>query len=156
MIKKIRLQKNLDLIKIYESGKFDELEELFKEFTEENYEFVQMLRHFHSYFWEVEAEMKESGYMPNLEIRKDLDRSKIYEDPLFPKFKNYADKFLGAKRRMFDEPKNIRKYISDEIGIDFYNKYFNRGLKKYSFKTTHEDALKYGEKKIIDFLNKYN
>ena len=142
----------MDLIKIFESGKFDELEELLKEMVDNNLEYVELYRHFHSYFWEIEEEMKNCGIMPNLVIRKDLDRNKIYEDSLFPKFKDYSDKFLGAKIKCIDEPKDIRACISDAIGIEFYNKYFCRGLKKYSFKTTIEEAVEYGNQRIIDFL----
>ena len=93
---------------------------------------------------------------PNLVIRNDLNRNKIYDDPLFPKFNEYASKFLGAKKIFIDEPKDIKEIISDEIGIEFYNKYLTRGLKQYSFKTTLDEGIRYGVPEIIDFLKKYN
>ena len=156
MINKITLRRNLDLIKIYESGKLPELEALLKEMNDGNLEFNEARKHFHNYYWELEEKQKGLGITPNLLIRKDLNRNKIYDDPLFPKFNEYASKFLGAKKKFIDEPKDIREIISDEIGIEFYNKYLTRGLKQYSFKTTLDEATKYGVTEIIDFIKKYN
>lgn len=139
MINKIRLQKNLDLIKIYESGKLEELELLLKEMKDKNEVFVKTQRYYYK-----------------LIVNKDIDMNEIYNDPLFPLFKNYADKFLGAKVKCFDIPKNIEKQITNKEALDFYNKYFNRRLKNYSFKTTIEEAYEYGKEEIIDFLETYN
>lgn len=150
---KIRITTKMDLIKIYEAGKLEELEAWLKERDEKNLEFVKLLRHFHSYFWELEEECKKSGYYPDLKIRKDLDRSKIYDDPLFPAFKDYAEKYLGAiNSRLLRFPEEL---IPDEIGKEFYKKYLCRGLKKFGFKTTLAEATKYGEPRIIEIINRY-
>ena len=154
--KKLRITKNMDLIKMHKDGLLDQLEDWLNERSDNNVKFVNNLRHFHHYFWELEEVEVKSGYSPNLEIRRDLDRTKIYEDPLFPEFKRYAERYLGAKNKYLELGKGVpSELVPDEIGKDFYNKYMCRKLKGYGFATSMQDALIYGNDQIIRILKNH-
>ena len=150
---KFRDMDNLDLIKIYQEGNFEDFVDEFLDYEIELKKFDMIYEEVIDIYFPEIKEIKLTRGNGIYQVRSEL-RENLNEDIRVKYIKDNYDKFY-CNKYISHAAFIVRKVIIDPIGKEFINNYYACSSKKIPYINVEEDLIKEGYFLLADFVHNH-